>query len=115
MAELHFWTLIVIAGMTAITVLTRCLFFFSDQDWQLPPWVRRGLPFAPIAALTAVIAPDITLPGGHWVLPWASAQAWSALATVGWCVWRRHDSQALTASIIIGLAVYLVLRLGFGL
>ena len=58
---------------------------------------------------------DILLPGGHWVWPWNSAQAWGALVTAGWCMWRRRDRQALTVSIVLGLAVYLVLRVGFGL
>ena len=78
-------------------------------------WLRRGLPYAPIVALTAAIAPDIVMPGGHWVLPWSSAQAWGALVTAGWCFWRRNDRQALTVSIVVGLVVYLVLRVGFGL
>ena len=74
MGELRGWTLLIIAGMTVITVLTRCGFFFSDRDLQLPRWLQRGLPYAPIAALTAAIAPDIVMPGGHWVLPLTSAQ-----------------------------------------
>ena len=115
MGELRGWTLLIIAGMTVITVLTRCGFFFSDRDLQLPRWLQRGLPYAPIAALTAAIAPDSVMPGGHWVLPLTSAQAWGALVTAGWCFWRRNDRQALTVSILVGLAVYLVLRVGFGL
>ena len=115
MGELRGWTLLIIIGMTVITVLTRCGFFFSDRDLELPRWLRRGLPYAPIVALTAAIAPDIVMPGGHWVLPLSSAQAWGALVTASWCFWRRNDRQALTVSIVVGLAVYLVLRVGFGL
>lgn len=115
MAEVDGWMLAIIVGMTVISVLTRCFFFISEREPRLPAWALRGLPYAPIAALTAVIAPDILQPGGHWALPWASAQAWGALATAGWWFWRRHDSQAMTWSIVVGLLVYLPLRLVWGL
>ena len=115
MLEVDGWTLAVIVGMTVISVVTRCFFFISEREWRLPGWALRGLPYAPIAALTAVIAPDILQPGGHWVAPWASAQMWGALATAGWWFWRRQDGQAMTVSIIVGMAVYLLLRLGLGL
>lgn len=111
MGETHAWTLLIIVGMAAISVLTRCFFFISEREWPLPGWARRGLPYAPIAALAAVIAPDIVLPGGHWSAPWISAHLWGALAAAGYWFWRRHDQYALTLSITVGMLVYLPLHL----
>jgi branched-subunit amino acid transport protein len=45
------WTLITIASLALVTVITRCFFLFSSKPWQLPNWVNRGLLYAPIAAL----------------------------------------------------------------
>ena len=64
MHELDGWTLLTILGMTAISVITRGFFFISEREWTLPEWAERGLQYAPIAALTAVIAPDILLTEG---------------------------------------------------
>ena len=72
MRETDGWTLLVIVGMTVITVLTRCFFFISEREWRLPNWAQRGLQYAPIAALAAVIAPDLVLTDG------ASGQGYAA-------------------------------------
>jgi len=37
------WTLAVIAGLAAVTVLTRSFFFMSSKPWHLPGWAQRGL------------------------------------------------------------------------
>ena len=47
---------ITIAGLTAITVVTRAFFLFSDRELVLPGWVNRGLRYAPLAALVALAA-----------------------------------------------------------
>ncbi|MFY8014764.1 MAG: AzlD domain-containing protein, partial [Limnohabitans sp.] len=44
-----FWTVGVIVGLTVVTVITRCFFFISSEEWTLPEWAQRGLQFAPIA------------------------------------------------------------------
>ena len=51
------WTLGVIVGLAWVTVVTRCFFFISNEPWHLPRWAQRGLQYAPIAALSAVVAP----------------------------------------------------------
>ena len=64
MNETDFWTLATIVGMAGVTVLTRCFFFLSDKPWTLPDLARRGLGYAPIAALAAVIVPEIVMTQG---------------------------------------------------
>ena len=53
------WIMLVIAGLTVVTVVTRGFFFMSSKPWHLPGWAQRGLQYAPIAALSAVIAPEV--------------------------------------------------------
>ena len=95
MNETDVWTLLTIAGLTAISVVTRGFFFISEREWRLPGWAQRGLQYAPIAALSAVIAPDIVLTGGAVEAPWRDARAWGALAAAACYFWRRHDSSGL--------------------
>ena len=47
-----------------ITVITRCFFFISGKPWSLPNWAQRGLQYAPIAALAAVVVPEIVMTHG---------------------------------------------------
>ncbi|MDO5691218.1 MAG: AzlD domain-containing protein [Pseudomonadota bacterium] len=108
------WTLLAIAGLTVITVVARGFFFISEREWRLPGWAQRGLQYAPIAALSAVIAPDILLTDGAMGTPWRDARLWGALACAGYYFWRRGGSFVLPLSIGAGMAVFLPLRLGLG-
>lgn len=108
------WTLGVILGLTVVTVVTRCFFFLSSRDWQLPHWAQRGLQYAPIAALTAVIAPEVVMSQGHLVGTWQDARLFGAAAGAGFYFLRRGQGQAVLGTIVVGMAVYLPLRLGLG-
>jgi branched-subunit amino acid transport protein len=69
MSGTDLWTLAVIAGLGAVTVLSRCFFFISERPWALPAWAQRALQYAPVAALAGVIVPEIVLTQGqltHW-------------------------------------------------
>ena len=108
--ETDLWTLITIVGMALVTVLTRCFFFISDRDWTLPPWATRGLDFAPIAALAAVILPEVVMTEGQLIHTWQDARLYAALAGVAWYYWRR----GVLGTILAGMAIYLPLHLALG-
>ena len=108
MTSTDVWTLVTIAGMTLVTVLTRSLFFLSNKSWELPAWVTTGLKYAPIAALSAVVIPEIVSNAGHLVSTWKDARLFAALFAVTWYFWRR----SLLGTILAGMAVYLPLHLG---
>jgi branched-subunit amino acid transport protein len=111
MPESGGWVLLVILGMTVVTIVTRGFFFFSEREWQLPGWVQRGLQFAPIAALAAVIAPELVMTDGAIGHLLRDARTWGALAAVGFYFARRRWSFAMLGAIVVGMAVYLPLRL----
>lgn len=114
MPETDGWTLLAILGLTVVTVVTRSFFFISEREWKLPDWAYRGLQYAPIAALAAVIAPDILLADGTLGPVWRDARTWGALAAAGFYFWRRRGAYVMPAAIGLGMAVYLPLRLGLG-
>ena len=105
-----FWSLAVIVGLAAVTVLTRCFFFILDRPWGLPEWAHRALHYAPIAALAAVIVPEIVMTQGHLVLTWQDARIFGALARAAYYFWRR----GVLGTMLVGMAVYLPLHLGLG-
>ena len=104
------WTLVTIAGMMLISVFTRSLFFVSSKPWQLPPVARAGSKYAPIAALAAVVIPEIVATSGHMVHTWKDARLFATSS-------RRRGisgSAGLLGTIVAGMAVYLPLHLGLG-
>lgn len=105
-----FWAIVTILGMTAATVVTRSFFFLSEKPWTLPGWATRGLQYAPVAALAAVIAPEIVMTGGHLTDTWRDARLYAALAGLLWF----HRRRGVLGTIVVGMAVYLPLHVGLG-
>lgn len=108
------WTILIILGLAGVTVLTRSFFFISSKPWHLPRWAQRGLQYAPIAALAAVIAPEVTMTQGHFINSWQDARLFAVAAGVAWFFWRKGAGQAVLGTIVVGMAVYLPLHLGLG-
>ena len=108
------WTLGVIVGMGLITMLTRCFFFISSKPWSLPRWAQRGLQYAPIAALAAVVVPEVLVTQGELIRTWLDARLMGAAAGVAYYAYRRGQGQAVLGTIMVGMAVYLPLHIGLG-
>ena len=108
------WTILSIIGLALITVLTRSFFFISSQPWGLPQWAQRGLQYAPIAALAAVIVPEMVMTQGQYITTWHDARLFAVVAGGGWYFWRKGAGQAVLGTIVVGMAVYLPLHLGLG-
>lgn len=114
MTGTDFWTLGVILGLGVITMITRSFFIISSKPWSLPHWAQRGLQYAPIAALSAVIVPEIVMIQGALISTWQDARLFAVVAGAGWYFLRRRAGHAVLGTIVVGMAVYLPLRLGLG-
>ena len=110
MSSEDLWSLGVILGLAVVTVVTRSFFFISSQSWQLPNWAQRGLQYAPIAALSAVVIPEIITVQGELVSTWQDARLYAAAVGAAAYFWRRD----VLVTIVLGMAVYLPLHLGLG-
>jgi len=101
---------IAIFGLAAITVLTRGLFLIPERDVPLPAWLQQGLRYAPLAALVAVVAPEVVLTQGQLITTWMDARLPAVAAATAYFFWRRD----ILGTILSGTAVLLILKLGFG-
>ena len=102
--------LITIVGLALITLATRGFFILPSRDVPIPDWLRQGLRYAPVAALTAVVVPEIVLSQGRLVTTWQDARLFAAAAGAAWFFWRR----GILGTIVTGTSVLLALRLGLG-
>lgn len=110
----EFWIYVLIAGLGGVTVVTRCFFFMVDQELPFPAWADRGLRYAPIAALSAVIIPEIVMKHGALISDWRDARLYAAAVGAAFYFWRRGQGQAVLGTIVVGMAVYLPLHIGLG-
>jgi branched-subunit amino acid transport protein len=104
------WTVLTILGLTVVTVVARSFFFISSKPWSLPHWAQRGLHYAPIAALSGVIIPEIVMTQGQLIDTWQDARIFAALAGAAWFFWRK----GVLGTIVAGMAVYLPLHIVLG-
>lgn len=112
--ETDTWTLVTIAALTCVTALSRAFFFISITTWSLPRWAQRGLQYAPIAALSAVIVPEIVMTQGALIGNLADARLYAVLAGGAYFFWKRGAGHAVLGTILAGMAVYLPLHIGLG-
>lgn len=110
MTDIDAWTFGVILGLAVITVVSRSFFFMSNSEWHLPHWAQRGLQYAPIAALSAVVIPEVVMTQGVLIGTWQDARIFAAL--VGVLVYFAKRNVLFT--ILAGMAVYLPLHLSLG-
>ena len=99
-----------IIGLAAITVATRGFFLYPEQELPLPNWLKQGLRYAPLAALAAVVAPEIVVQQGHLLSTYRDARLFAALAATGYFFWRR----GILGTIVTGTLVMVALRIGLG-
>ena len=110
MADIDVHTVLTILALGLITVVTRGFFLISDRPWTLPRWAQRGLQYAPIAALSAVVLPEVVMSHGQLVQTWMDARLFAAVAGAAYFFWRK----GVLGTIVTGMLVYLPLHIGLG-
>ena len=108
--EAALYPLLAILGLAVITLVTRSFFMLPERELPLPDWLKRGLEYAPLAALTAVIAPEILMTHGALISTWQDARWPATLCATAYYFWRRD----ILGTIAVGMAVYLPLHIALG-
>jgi len=99
-----------LAGLGVITLVTRSFFFLSEREWVLLDWIQRGLRYAPLAALAAVVVPEIFMTDGHLLVTWRDARLFAAAAATLYFLWRR----GILGTIVVGMVVLVPMKLWLG-
>ena len=105
-----FWIVVACIGLAPITLIPRAFFMIPEREIPLPNWLKRGLKYAPLAALAAVIAPEIVMSNGHLIHTLADARLPAVAAAVLYFFYKR----SILGTIALGMAIYLPLHIGLG-
>lgn len=100
------YVLLVIVGLTGVTVLTRSFFLVLGDRFPLPERVQHALRYAPACALAALIAPELVLQSGTLVPLSDPKLIAGAVAIVAMLITR-----SMIATMIIGMSAFTLLRL----
>jgi branched-subunit amino acid transport protein len=101
---------IAVLGLALITLVTRGFFLIPERDVPLPGWLQQGLRYAPLAALVAVVAPEVFMTQGRLIATWMDARLPAVVAATAYFYWRRD----ILGTILAGTAVLLGFKLGLG-
>ncbi len=90
-----------IIGMGLITFLIRLSLFLLPERVTLAPWMLRALRYVPAAVLSAIIVPELLLPGGTLDISLGNEHllAGAMAAVVAW----RTRNILLTVGVGLGL------------
>ncbi len=58
------WLWLTLLAIGSTTIMTRGSFILAGEKGRLPPALQRALRYAPAAALSALVMPDLLLDGG---------------------------------------------------
>ena len=93
--------IIACAGLAVITLITRAFFMIPEREIPLPTWLKRGLKYAPLAALAAVIAPEIVMSNGHLIGTLVDARLPALAVAVVYFFYKR----SILGTIALGMAI----------
>ena len=108
MSAAEIWIAILLLGV--VSVLCRSFFLLCGSRLVMPDVLQRGIRYAPLGALVAVIVPEVVLlrqPSGVYVFSATSPQLWGGLcASAAFWRWR-----SILATVACGMAAYTAVRL----
>jgi branched-subunit amino acid transport protein len=97
------WLVLITAGL--ITFGLRLSFIALFGRLSVPDWLTRALRFVPPAVLSAIIFPEVLLPGGELDLSPLNPRLLAALAA-SLVAWR---TRSLALTIVVGMGILLFL------
>lgn len=101
---------VAILGLALITIVTRGFFLLPEREVPIPAWMQQGLRYAPLAALVAVIAPEIVMTQGQLITTLRDARLPAVAVATAWFYWRRD----ILGTILTGTATLLAVKLALG-
>lgn len=104
------WPWVATLGLAVVTMVTRAFFMIPEREVPMPEWFKRGLKYAPLAALAAVIAPELLMTQGVLITSLADARLPAVLCATLYFFFQR----GILGTIVVGMAVYLPLHIGLG-
>mgnify|MGYP000846839376 CR=1 FL=1 len=102
--------LLTICALAVVTVISRGFFMIPAKPWPMPGWAQQALRVAPVAALAAVVGPEIFLTKGHLHATLMDARYPAVLAATIYYYFRR----GILGTIIVGMVIFLPLRVFVG-
>jgi branched-subunit amino acid transport protein len=101
---MNIWAVILLGG--ALTYLTRLSFIMLFSGRDIPGWMLRGLKYVPPAVLSAIIFPELFMPGGTLNITFGNLRLISGIVAA-LVAWRTRNA---LLTIVVGMVTLFVLQ-----
>lgn len=101
------WLIMLIGGL--LTFGMRLSFIYLLGRMDIPDGLRRSLRFVPPAVLSALVVPELLMPGGQLDVSFGNHR-WLAGLIAVLVAWR---TKSILLTILAGMAALLILQLAF--
>ena len=101
-----------IIGMIVVTFISRSFFILLGNRIKISDWALEAIRYAPLAALIAILAPEIFLPVGASSIAEFNLRLpniWGGIAAMI----AFYFSKRMIPTLVIGMAVYTAARYWF--
>lgn len=107
--DLNSHILWLILGMTLVTAWTRSFFLILGERIRVPAWLLEAIRFAPLAAMIAILVPEIFIPAGATSISEFNLKLpniWGGIAAVI----TFYFTKKMLSTLIIGMAAFTAAR-----
>lgn len=98
------WLVFALGGLA--TYALRLSFIYAFGKVSVPPALHRALRFVPPAVLSAIVFPELLVPGGRVDVSWGNHRLVAGLAAIAIAAWSRRT----LTTIVAGMAALLLLQ-----
>lgn len=88
------------------TVISRSALFLMGRSLKISPTLMHALRYAPAAALSAIVAPDLFMQAGQTDVSLVNPKLVAGIAASLFFLWTRH----MLGTIVVGMLVFSVMR-----
>lgn len=104
---MNIWLVMLIGGL--VTFLIRFSFIYLFGKFHIPETIRKALHYVPPAVLSAIVFPELLLPGGAWNLSFENYRLLAGLIAVLVAWFSRN----VLVTILAGMIALFLLQLIF--
>ena len=101
-----------IIGMIVVTFISRSFFILLGNRIKISDWALEAIRYAPLAALIAILAPEIFLPVGASSIAEFNLKLPNILGGIAAMI-AFYFSKRMIPTLVIGMAVYTAARFWF--
>ncbi|HQE21154.1 MAG TPA: AzlD domain-containing protein [Thermosynergistes sp.] len=95
------WLVLFLGGI--LTYLTRLSFIYLFDLWEIPLWLRKSLRYVPPAVLSALIAPELFIRSGQFLISFENMKLLAGVVAIVTAIFTKSMFWTISSGIIFML------------